>query len=158
MRVQPGKFSMVVFQAEILFRNPGRQCGQCSWNGSGRRPLKRTLLLVNLCSRTVLFNQEIYVFFACLSLPFHEPHWVSVLECPWSIELSRCMISILNSFFSYLGWIFLSVARSGGTWWIRNRFSKRGLMTTIQFWAFPKCLLINNSEWMLIKLLICIIA
>ena len=37
-------------------RNPGRQCGQCSWNGSGPRPLKRTLLLVNLCSRTVLFN------------------------------------------------------------------------------------------------------
>ena len=35
------------FQAETLSRNPGRQCGQCSWNGSGRRPLKRTLLLVN---------------------------------------------------------------------------------------------------------------
>ena len=55
-------------------RNPGRQCGQCSWNGSGQRPLKRTLLLVNLCSMTVLFNQEIVVFFASLSLPFHEPH------------------------------------------------------------------------------------
>ena len=38
-----------------------------------RRQLKRTLLLVTLCSMTILFNQEIYVFFASLSLPFQEP-------------------------------------------------------------------------------------
>ena len=35
MRAQPGKYGHVVFQAET--RNPGRQCGQCSWNGSVRR-------------------------------------------------------------------------------------------------------------------------
>ena len=35
------------FFRQRLSRNPGRQCGQCSWNGSGRRPFKRTLLLVN---------------------------------------------------------------------------------------------------------------
>ena len=44
MRLQPGKQSRVVFLADSLSRDLGRQCGQCGWNGSGRRPLKQTLL------------------------------------------------------------------------------------------------------------------
>ena len=52
------------FRQRLSLSQSSRQCGQCSWNGSGRRPLKRTLLLVNLCSMSVLFNLEIFVFFA----------------------------------------------------------------------------------------------
>ena len=128
-KIEPGRFS------GRDSRNPGRQCSQCSWSGSGRRPLKRTLLLVNLCSMTVLFNQELYAFFASLSLPFHEPHWVSVLKCPRSIELSGCMISFLNSF-CFLSWLDFFVRRPGWEHMLNKEAFclKRWLMTTIQFW------------------------
>ena len=61
----------VVSQVETLSRNLGRQCGQCNWNSSGRRALRRTLLLECLRLMSVLFQQEIYVFFALYSLPFY---------------------------------------------------------------------------------------
>ena len=81
-----------------------------------------TLLLVNLCSITVLFNQEICVLcfiivtFSRASLSF----WIEMFSIYWTLRLHDLVFQFL--LFPILVGVFLSVARAGGTWWIKKRF------------------------------------